>query len=316
MYRCFGSVFTSALSALAVLAITVPPSAAVDPGLLALVMPEAQTLAGMEVNRALITPFGRFMLSRMPQNEDVDRFVAATGFDYRRDLKEILIASPNPSGLNARGDVLLLLRGTFDVSKMSALAALTGSVTETVEGIQLMTPPGPALSSSLAFLNPSTLVVGPTDAVKAVISRTASPATGTPPAGTLVSRALAIAGGNEVWFASVTPLSKLMEGQQTPFPSAAFSTILEYSAGLHLDDDGITLSTEVLTRSDRDAQALSDVLKFVSSMIKNPQAAPLQNAKFTQDGATVRMSVSITESEAEKLIGGAGNVRRVTFPGR
>ena len=70
--------------ALALLA-AVTASAAVDPNLLGLVMPDAKVLYGVQVQQTLSSPFGQFAILHLPQNDAMLRFQAATGFELQRD---------------------------------------------------------------------------------------------------------------------------------------------------------------------------------------------------------------------------------------
>jgi hypothetical protein len=74
------------------LAATTAP-AAVDPALLDLVMPDAQVLAGMQVQQSLASPFGQYFLTQIPSNDGASKFATSTGLDPRRDVREILMAS-------------------------------------------------------------------------------------------------------------------------------------------------------------------------------------------------------------------------------
>src|SRR5260370_41450994 len=67
---------------------------AADRSLLSLVMPDAKVIAGAQVVRVKNSPFGNFVLSHMQLDDpDFQKFMAATGFDPRRDLSELIIAS-------------------------------------------------------------------------------------------------------------------------------------------------------------------------------------------------------------------------------
>src|SRR5579863_6843189 len=67
---------------------------AADPALLNLVMPDAKIFAGVNVERILASPIGKEIDSKIregaPQFQEI---LKQTGFDPRRDLKEILIAA-------------------------------------------------------------------------------------------------------------------------------------------------------------------------------------------------------------------------------
>src|SRR5260370_9483388 len=77
----------------ALLLVSATARAAVDPALLDLVPPRTQVLYGIQVQQTLSSPFGQFVLSRMPDNRAaLLQFAAATGFDLQRDLREVLLA--------------------------------------------------------------------------------------------------------------------------------------------------------------------------------------------------------------------------------
>jgi len=67
---------------------------AADPGLLSLVMPDAKVIAGLQVDQAKTSQFGQYVLSHMqPDDANFKKFMADTGFDPRRDVGEIVMAS-------------------------------------------------------------------------------------------------------------------------------------------------------------------------------------------------------------------------------
>src|ERR1035438_202762 len=91
---------------------------AADPVLLNLVMPDATVIAGVNVQQAEGTQFGQFILNQMQtQNAQMQQLVTLTGFDPRKDVRELLVAS---SGGPQSKVGLALARGTFDVSKLTA----------------------------------------------------------------------------------------------------------------------------------------------------------------------------------------------------
>ena len=68
---------------------------AADPGLLSLAMPNARVMAGINVEQARLSPFGQYLMSEFAGREvGLETLVGATGFDPRRDLREVLLASP------------------------------------------------------------------------------------------------------------------------------------------------------------------------------------------------------------------------------
>src|SRR5438128_596456 len=98
-------------ASLALLALLAASSAmaSVDPVLLALAPADSRILMGIQVDQSQTSSFGQFLLSRMgPNTLGLERFITATGFDPRRDLKQILVAS---TGKQNNG--LVLARGSF-----------------------------------------------------------------------------------------------------------------------------------------------------------------------------------------------------------
>jgi len=59
---------------------------AADSSLLSLVSPDTKVIAGIHVDRTTASQFGQFLLSQAQHGDaDFNKFVAATGFDPRRE---------------------------------------------------------------------------------------------------------------------------------------------------------------------------------------------------------------------------------------
>jgi hypothetical protein len=89
-----------------------------------------------------------------------------------------------------------------------------------------------------------------------------------------------------------------------------FQNIRETSAGLELGSV-VRLSAEALTRSDKDAQALVDVIRFMATMVRNndtnnPDAQRFQSIldslEVRAEASTVKLSVAVPESDLEQWI--------------
>jgi hypothetical protein len=278
--------------------------AAVDPALLDLVMPDAQVLAGMQVQQSLASPFGQYFLTQIPDNEGVTKFAAATGLDLRRDLREILVASVGGTlGAGNANPGLILVRGTFQPGRFAALATLTGSSVTPENGVVVITPPQNA-GRSLAFLDSSTLVIGDRASVQGAVARHAANASF---AGPLAQQAQIASGASDAWLTTLTPLAQFMQGANTPLPPALLQTVGGISAGVHFDAAAVTLQGEIITPSEKDAHSMADTLKFLAAMlqankVQNPQAAALlQSAQFTTIGPVMRMILSVPEQQMEQI---------------
>src|SRR5438067_13774287 len=87
---------------------------AADQQLLNLVMPDAKVIAGVNVEQAKGTQFGQYVLNQLQTHDaEMQKLVSLTGFDPRRDVREVLVAS---DGGPESKTGLALARGTFDIA--------------------------------------------------------------------------------------------------------------------------------------------------------------------------------------------------------
>src|SRR5215469_4171591 len=63
--------------------------AGVDPGLLKLVMPDAQAITGIQADSVRSSPFGQYVISQVQIDADLSKIIVSTGFDPRRDIHEL-----------------------------------------------------------------------------------------------------------------------------------------------------------------------------------------------------------------------------------
>jgi hypothetical protein len=279
--------------------------AGVDPGLLGLVMPDAKALAGVQVDQAQASAFGRYLLGQFQAGGDFDKMVAASGFDPRRDLHEVLAAT------TADNHSLVLVRAVFQPSKITALAIAGGATSSSYRGIEVLT--GKNSAQGFAFLDANTAAVGDTAMVKGAIDRRG---TGAAFSGPLADKARAVSGANDAWVATLTPFAdfaqKALQGAapQNSVQANALATILQFSGGVRFGGGSVTLNGEALARSPQDAQSLADVLKFLASMAQAggndanqaKLGAVLNGAIIAADGPVLRVSLSVPEQQLEDLI--------------
>src|SRR5579862_5036002 len=111
---------------------------AADPALLKLVMPDAKVIAGIQVDQTRNSLFGQYILSHMQVDDTgFKSFIAQTGFDPRRDVNEILIASRWASN-GAASRWLVMARGTFDLGKIAHAAQNNGITTASFQGVNIL----------------------------------------------------------------------------------------------------------------------------------------------------------------------------------
>ena len=288
--------------------LTASASAGVTPALLNLVMPDATVVSGMNVDQSVTSPFGQYILSQMQFNDSKFlQFISSTGFDPRKDLHEILAATPSTGH-----SVLILGRGVFNPSMIAGSATAQGGVVTNYRGFNMIGPPHDQSADpvTLTFIDASTAAMGDSASIKAVIDRKLA---GTAYAGTLAPTAVQISATNSAWFATNTSLSNFLSSRQSGnlgsvAQSGMMQNITAASGGVQFGSTEVTVSADAVTDSPQNAQALVDVLKFFVSMIAGNANAPgsakslANSAQFSVNGSTAHFSLLLPEAQVEQLL--------------
>src|SRR5258708_17115707 len=139
-------------------------SPAADQSLLNMVMPEAKVLVGVDVDHARDSVFGRMVLSQIGQEDAaLAKMTDATGFDPRRDIHEILIASMDDMVPNSKmpGNGLIMMRGNFDASRISTMIKTMGMGNPMIYlGQEIFTTANAKDNGGFAILDKNTAVLG------------------------------------------------------------------------------------------------------------------------------------------------------------
>ena len=276
--------------------------AAVDQGLLNLMMPNAKFVAGMQVEASKSSSFGQYVLKQIQVEEDFTKFVAETGFDPRRDLAEIVAASSADSKIGG----LVAGRGFFNPAKIMAAARTHGAVVTSYRGIELGASADGNGKGAFGFLDAQTAILGDLDAVKAAVDRRLGNGARLPAA--MAAKAVAAAAKNDAWFVTLAPLSELFAGTGNAQLQNGnmFQAVTEASGGVRFIGTAVEINGEAISKTDRDAQALSDVLRFLGSMIVNQDPSGnagklMQTFSVTQEGATTKLKLTIPEDTIQKM---------------
>jgi len=276
--------------------------AAVDPALLDLAPPETTILMGIQVRAALATPLGRLAFEQMQSTATgpglpgrvLQDFAAATGFDLKADLQEILIGTDG--NRTSGGANVVLLRGAFDPARFTAFAAKAGLPISTVTKSPVVEIDA---GTSVAFLDSTSAVLASPGLLTSVLERRNG---GTHVSAALARRAQIASNTGELWFATATPLSQLVDTSASPFPLPLLGSIREFSTNVGLSKDGMAIAGEILTGSAQEAQAIAAGLKLMTALSRTPETEFLQQAQFSMEGSTVRISLQIPEAQAEKFL--------------
>src|SRR5258708_5595904 len=152
----------------------------IDPALVALVPPDATMLAGLRMADIRATPLYRKLLAGKHLDR-LDEFARQTGFDPRRDVRELLVAS------NGK-DSLVAARGTFNVR------AFEGMTRSTYKGFTLYTRD----RGGVALIDSSTAIAGSLNSLHAALDRRGCSSCPSE----LVARARQIPPENQAWSVS------------------------------------------------------------------------------------------------------------------
>lgn len=293
---------------------------AADPALLQMVMPDAQVLAGLQVSQAKASPFGQYVLAHLSVNDtQLAELASETGFDPRRDVTEIVLAS-NWKSNSPDNRWVVLADGTFDVNKISAAAQANGAVPSVYQGVNLLTHSASSPTQAggtqppiaFAFLSPSVALAGDVASVKAAIDRKQSNA---PTDSNVSTKAQQVSATNDFWFVTLVPLSNFSNAIANPSLSGAmqgnlFAAVNQASGGVKFGDT-VTISAEAVMRSEKDAQALVDVVKFLAGLVQlnrqnNPAAGQvatlLDTLQTSTSGNTTTISLAVPEQQLEQLL--------------
>lgn len=273
----------------------------IDSTLASLVPPDATMLAGLRMADIRATPLYQKMLARKHLDR-LDEFARQTGFDPRRDVRELLVAS------NGK-DSLVAALGTFNVR------AFEGMTRSTYKGFTLYTRD----RGAVALIDHSTAIAGTLESVHAALDRRGAGG-GSGPA-ELLARARQIPPENQVWSVS-NGFDNLLTGRIPESGNAAnVGRILRSLENTTAAADlraGLNGYLNGLCRTDADAKNLGDAarglvgLGRLSVPEKQPELLRLWDGiKVDQQQRTVKITVAIPQDLIDKLIDLVGSEPRL-----
>jgi hypothetical protein len=288
------------------LAVSSGALSAADPRLLSLAMPDATALAGVNVDQAKATPFGLFVLTTLLQTQDqkLQQLATLTGFDPRRDVNELLLASTGAPGSKTG---LALARGVFDPDKIAAAAQSAAAAVETYGGVSIIEDP--QHQNGFAFLDSTLVVAGDLANVKAAIDRRHG---GPTISAKLAAQASQLSSTQDAWAISTVSPSTLKPLAAAP-PAAgadlqnALQKIESASGGVKFGSV-VVLTGQAQAATPQDASSLGDVLRLFVNMAqlqaaKRPEAAALAQALVVStQGSTVKITLSLPEGQFQQLV--------------
>jgi len=263
----------------------------IDPALAALVPPDATMLAGIRMEAVCATPLYKKMLAQN-RLQQLDDFAHETGFDPRRDVRELLIAS------NGK-DSIVTARGTFN------LRAFGGVTKSSYKGYTLFTRD----RGGVALIDSSTAIAGSLPAVRATLDRQKAGAHGAPVE--LLARARQIPAEYQIWSVS-SGFASLAAGIPMEGNAANLGRILQSLENANLAADlrtGLNGYIDGLCRSDQDAKSLGDAARGLVGLgrLSVPENQPellrlWDGIKVDQQQRTVKITVAIPQDLIDKLM--------------
>jgi hypothetical protein len=284
---------------------TVLACVAADPGLLRFAPPDSRFFSGIQVAQSLRTPFGQYVLSQMePDDEDLRKLLAEAGIDVRRDIEEILIAT---AGDSENSKSLIIARGQFHPDQFIAAASARGVSIANWHGVQVAALKGAKAEGAVAFVDSGTALVGDGETVRAAIDRSGGSPNLSPE---LQARMRELSTTYDAWFLSNGPPGDFFAGKLADenlgdaVHSSLLAAVVEASGGLKFEPEGVHFAGTAIARSDKDASALRDVLKFVAGLVQIDKASKTtlaQSLQATAEGNIVRLSLTMPEALVEQL---------------
>jgi len=296
---------TSTAVALLSCAVLIPAALAADSSLLGLAPADSDVLIGINFKQIRESNFGKLIVAQMagPGNAAFKAFVdQAGGFDPLRDLDEALIAAPAKQNPNA----FLMLRGHFDVAKLSQLAAAGGMMGADYHGVRIMARAGQQGGFSAVAVVDSSLIVGGDEAgVRAFVDRRGQ---GPSLRAAIAAKAGEVSQANDIWMVMhAAPAAFAPPGAAAGPMGDLVQSIEQVTLGVKFGTD-IVISVQAVTHTPKDAEGLVAALRLFSGMAAAGQkdnqrvAALLQRLKLDSEGSTAKLWLTIPEAEAEAAV--------------
>jgi hypothetical protein len=236
------------------------------------------------------------------------QFIAATGFEYQRDLDRVVLASTSaPSPQQPPAHLVVIADGRFDQKKIEAYALREGKMQQQ-NGHTVYTTPAatPGKTTAFTFLSAGRLAIADGDDMAGVLE----PAAQNEPEAALQEQISRVAGSPVFVVAKVNPA--LTKGNPM---ASQFGSLRWVNLAARPDQERVLLSAEGTCDTPEQAKQLSTALEFMRSFARGMLADPknlgnmppaaaqavsqmFETAQISTDMSRVRLLLSV---DAEKL---------------
>lgn len=270
---------------------------AADPALLDMVPADSGVVIGIGVERIASTRFGQAIYRQIEvESRGLTGAAGKAQFEFVRGIRDVLITAP-ANNRGRRG--VVLVRGSFPPGALQIFAA--GAVESSFQGIRIFTRQQKQ-PLSVAFLEPSLLLGGDPQSVRAVIARRGSSGVPDP---VLMAQAREMSASYDAWLVARASLADL--ARQAPRPELGTlagemeKSIQQIGAGLSFGPM-LRISMNLATRTEKEAAAMGDALKMLIGLAasgKNAQEIRpmLDGLQLRVDANTVKLDLEIPEEQ-------------------
>jgi hypothetical protein len=278
----------------------------VDNVLAQMVPDTATTLVGMRMEQLKATPLFQKMVSQQ-QLSQLDEFARETGFDPRRDVRDLLIAITGK-------DQVLLARGTFHVNVPPSWTKVN------YHGYVVILNGGAQSHGGFAILDSTLAVAGPLDGLHLALDQYKSGNRNN--ASAILARARAIPDNFQFWAVTAGGGSLLAGNMPGASSSLDFGRLFKSLQNTLFEADlrnGLKGMLEGECASAQDAKSLSDAARGMVGMgrLNTPENQP--DLLRLWDGIKVVQSdrkVTVTADIGQDLIDQLSKVMQSTGPNR
>lgn len=275
----------------------------VDPELASFVSPDAVMLAGIRMEEVRATPLYQKLMSRQKLDQ-MDRFAAETGFDPRKDVRDLLVASDGKR-------TTVVARGRFDQIKVK-------NATRSTYGGYTLYNGG---EGGVALISRSIAVAGNIDAVKAAIDRNKA---GIGSQTGLIARAEQVPASAQAWLVSNGWGFLFSGGLPETGNAANIGRIVRSLDAMTAYADlrnGLNATVIGTCKSNEDAKSLGDAVRGLIGMgrLSVPENRPemlrlYDGLKVDQQQGTIRITADVPQNLLDQLVDMTGTRPIATRP--
>lgn len=258
---------------------------------------DATAVSGIDVERTKNSPFGRYLMEQIAvDGRGLAELQQATGFDPRRDLRTVVVAAgPN------RNQSLFVVRGSFDQARILETARHEKAAVLVYEGLNVVAKDE---THWIAFIDSTSAIGGSAEYVRTAIAQAKKP-----PVQPYLAKAQTLSSRYDAWVVSSDPAGGILKGIPANQNGDMLRSIRQASGGVRFGVN-VEIEATATARSDRDATALHDAIRFVAGMVRikseeqGVQAVNtlLDSMRLSASGDQVSLSLTLPEAEIEKLI--------------